>query len=532
MSDTSILGGALGLGNPAYDPDQAKGYLADLKKDTAKTEGEYNDVVAKRRERLGQMEDIVKQATQSLLQAREGRVNLPLLAAAAGMMAPTRTGGMGEALSNAGRAAVPALQAQREGDDRDIMQQTNLRTLPLTMGEAIDKDAQSQLATRSNAMLGQQLGINKGMLSAGVAGMKFGAKELNDLRKQAAQEARNEMMAAQRQGTQFEGDEATVLNKMTDVKYAQMFYAKYGKWPSQVMSGREDMPPSEIEKTLPKMPGVVGNTLLRKQAEAEAKAQMQAAQKNGTVYDADDATVMKNLTENRYAELYKQRFNTMPPGMTETPGVPRAIEKESKDDLKKAGEMRDAGNTANSSFNNLNALDFENTTQGVLAPVVEELGRWASSFGISGGAIDDLRKSSANITEFKKITAQTLQDIQNKAKGTQTEGDAKRIAEAMQRVTNSKEANQLIRGYLQSQNIAAMYAQDIGNEYIAGQRNRATGIDKHLNEQTRMPLTHTVNGKTITLYDAYVSMRAKNPAMPSDQAMRETVKLWKQGTGG
>jgi hypothetical protein len=258
---------------------------------------------------------------------------------------------------------------------------------------------------------------------------------------------------------------------------------------------------------------------------------MDTAKKNGTIYDGDDTAVMQALIEKRYNELHKERFGTPAPNAKETE-LPRAIEKESKDDLLKAKEMRDAGNSANSSFNNLNALDFENTTQGVLAPVVEEMARWASSFGISSEGVDKLIKSGANITEFKKITAQTLQDIQNKAKGTQTEGDAKRIAEAMQRVTNSKEANQLIRGYLQSQNIAAMYAQDIGNEYIAGQRNRSTGIDKHLNENTRMPLTHTVSGKTITLYDAYVHMLTTNPGMPKEQAMRETVKRWKQGTGG
>ncbi len=530
MTDLSSVGGALGLGNPTYEPAEAKGYLGDLKKQSTQADAEYNDVVAKRKERLGQMQGIVDEATKALLQAREGRVNLPLLAAGAAMMGPTRTGGLGEALGNAGRAGAGALQADREQENRDTLQQVNLKSLPLTMGEAIDKDTESQIAARRNALLGQQLGINRGMLSAQAAGAKVAVKDLNDLRKQASQEAKNEMMAATRAGTQYEGDEATVEKRMTDARFAQLFYAKYGKWPAQYMSGREDMDPKELEKTIPAMPPVVGNTILRKQAETEVRQQLQNAQKQGTIYMGDPAQVAKAMEENRYNELLKQRHPNL--GNAEPLPIPRAVEKESKDDLAKAAAMRDTGNAANESFNNLNATNFEGTTQGVMAPVVEELGRWASSFGLSGEGVDKLIKSSADITEFKKIAAQQLQTLQTIQKGTQTEGDAKRIAQAMQQVTNSKEANVLIRNFLQSQNIARMYAQDVGNEFISGQMNRATGIDKHLNEQTRMPLTHTVNGKTVSLYEMYNTVHQRNPELAGDKLMRETVRLWKQATGG
>lgn len=529
MSDTSILGGV--LGSPSYDPDQAKGYLGDLKKQSTQADAEYNDVVAKRKERLGQMQTIVDEATKALLQAREGRINLPLLAAGAAMMGPTRTGSFGESMSNAGKAAVPALQADREGADRNALQTANLKTIPLTMGEAIDKDTEGQIATRRNALLSQTMGINRGMLQAQAAGTKLAVKDLNDLRKQAAQNAKNYMMSAQKAGHQFEGDEATILQQMTEAEYAKLFNAKTGKWPSQFISGKEDMSPEEIAKTLPKMPVVTGNTTARKQAEAEAKAALANAKANGTIYDADDATVYQNMVERLYQDKLKE-LNISPKEAKEIPPLPRAIEKESKDDLKKAGELRDAGNTANANFNKLNSLDVEGTTQGVLAPVVEELGRWASSFGLTGGKLDELIRSSANITEFKKISAQMLQEIQSTQKGTQTEGDAKRIAEAMQKVTNSKEANKLIVGFLQSQNISNMYAQDIANEEIGRNKNRATGIDKFVNENARMPLTHVIDGKTITLYDAYANMRRSNPSMPSDKAMRETVRLWKQATGG
>lgn len=66
----------------------------------------------------------LKQAEARLmasLDKKPGGINLPLLAAAAGIMAPTRTGGFGEALSNAGQAALKPLQQQQQDEQaRDL----------------------------------------------------------------------------------------------------------------------------------------------------------------------------------------------------------------------------------------------------------------------------------------------------------------------------------------------------------------------------------------------------------------------------
>lgn len=485
MTDLTTAQGALSIDSPTitapeYDPKAAKGYLDELKTQGTKSQGAYDDTMAARKGRLADMQRIITQATESLAKAREGRISLPLLAAGSAMMMPSSTGGLGASLGAAGMAAAPLVARDREATDSNIMRTANLSTLPLTMGDTIDRDAAGQLATRINSNEGQQSGVVKGMLSAEatnnrmkqtaeiaekrlkqaaeLAGVRLSAKDLNDMRKQASTEAKNQMNAALKSGAIYEGDEATIEKQMTEALYAQMFFSKYGKYPGQMTSGTEE----------------TGNV----------------------------------------------------------PAMPKRIEKESKDDLAKVGEVRTAGNSANASFNQLNAVKWDDTTQGVLAPIVQELGRWASSFGIPGEDIKKLVNAGADVTEFKKITAQTLQDIQNKAKGTQTEGDAKRIAEAMQSVTNSKEANALIRNFLQSQNLSAMFAQDVANDYVAGQKNRATGIDKHINEQARMPLTHTVDGKVVSLYEAYQRMRAVNPKMNDNDAMKETVKTWKLATGG
>lgn len=66
--------------------------------------------------RQAQIESINR--AREILQASNDRVNLPLFAASTALMAPTRTGGFGDALANAGQAAMPAFQQQRknEGD--------------------------------------------------------------------------------------------------------------------------------------------------------------------------------------------------------------------------------------------------------------------------------------------------------------------------------------------------------------------------------------------------------------------------------
>lgn len=489
MTDLTTAQGALTMNLPSitapeYDPRAAKGYLDELKTKGAASQTSYDDTMAARKSRLADMQRIIEQATTSLAKAREGRINLPMLAAGSAMMMPSSTGGLGASLGAAGSAAAPIIARERQSLDDNIMRTANLQTLPLTMGDTIDSDASRQLSSRLGTNEAQQGNVVRGMLSAEATsnrmkqqveiaekrmkqaaelqGVRLSTKDLNEMRLLAGREAKNQMQATAKSGAVYEGDEATIERQITEALYAQMFFSKYGKYPEQMTSGKE-IPQEEIDKKLQ---------------------------------------------------------------------MPKRIEKESKDDLAKIGEVRTNGNSANASFTQLNAVKFDDTTQGVLAPVVQELGRWASSFGIPGEDVKKLVNAGANVVEFKKIAAQTLQDVQNRAKGTQTEGDAKRIAETMQQVTNPKEANLLIRNFLQSQNLVAMYQQDAANDYVAGQKNRATGIDKHLQETGRMPLTHTVDGKHVTLFETYQHMRAVNPKMSADTAMKETVKTWKLATGG
>lgn len=257
MSDISILGGALGLGaNPSYDPSEAKGYLTTLNREQTRTEGEYKDAVAQRRARVAQMQSVVDDATKALIEARVGRTNLPLMAAGAAMMAPTSTGGLGASLSNAGAAAVPAIERQRAGNDAHIKQLADLKSVPLTMGDGVDKDVAAQLATRANTLQQQSSAVQRGVLTAQTAGMKAVQKEANELRKQAAQEAKNQIAASLRSGATYEGDDGAVERQLTESIYAQLFHQRHGVWPGQAGLGR-DASPEEVEKMVPKLPRLI-----------------------------------------------------------------------------------------------------------------------------------------------------------------------------------------------------------------------------------------------------------------------------------
>ena len=89
--------------------------------------------------------DRASQRIEEMQQAREasrnGGVNLPLLAAAGAMLAPTKTGGFGESLSNSIGAAVPLAQK-----DRALEEQTQMRMAQQEWNAAVKK---AELADRS-----------------------------------------------------------------------------------------------------------------------------------------------------------------------------------------------------------------------------------------------------------------------------------------------------------------------------------------------------------------------------------------------
>jgi hypothetical protein len=525
MSDTSILGGVLGLGsNVSYDPEAAKGYLTQIeqrKADTdrkfeeaqsrrrgavgeakgylkeqegraTKLEGNYDDLVAQRRATVANMQKVVEEATRALLQTRENRVNLPLLAAGSAMMMPTSTGGLGASLGQAGMSAAPFISADRKSNDENIMRMANLKSIPLTMGEAIDrdvgsdisgrlgraetarektmqsvlamndsidKDTAAQLAQRGNVLEQQQGAVTRGVMTAQTTGMKQVQKDLNDLRKQAANEAKNRMAIALRDGSTYEGDDAETEGQLTEALYQQLFKQKYGVWPAQANTGK-DATPEEIEKSVPKMP--------------------------------------------------------------------RSIPKETKQERDTYTAISSLGST---SEGQLSALEFAQSDRpqvpGMLAGPALWASRLAEVVGLDGDWGKQIADAGTDVGKMKAIVQGFVLKMQTEQKGVQTEGDAKRMAEAIANVTNTEGLNKLMFSWMRSQALGAKYAADQADAYVKGNKGRASGINAHMNEKGRVPLVRSgPGGGKVTLWDYVQAYTARNPEMKREEAEKKAIEMW------
>ncbi len=508
MTDLSLLGGALGLGTqPSFDPGEAKGYLTELKSQGDKSRGEltrrraategelsrdktalesgYDDTVARRRAVVGNMQSIVDEATKALLEARQNRSSLPMLAAGSAMMMPSSTGGLGASLGAAGLTAAPYIAADRKSADEDIMRRANLRSLPLTMGDSLESDiGRTQAARLANTEAGQdahrklietglqqdvntnqtqQGAVVRGMLTANATGMKAVQKEMTDMRKQAGLEAKNRMAAAIRDGTTYEGDNAEVEGKLTEAIYAQMFKDRYGVWPAQHAAGiaGKELSPAQLETGVPKMP--------------------------------------------------------------------RSVPKETKQERDTYTSIANLGNTAE---NNLSSLDFAQPPPGQQVPgMMSGPALWASrlaeAVGLEGDWGKKIAEAGTSVGAQQAIMRNFVLTMQQQQKGVQTEGDAKRMSEAIVNTTNTEQLNKLMYSWMRSQALSAQWQADVADSYVKANKNRASGINEHMNQHGRLPLVRPgPNGAKVTLSDYVDGFTKQHPDLKRDEAQKQAIEMW------
>lgn len=116
-----------------------------------------NDATSQRKEALSSKLAAIQRATErltALSPTGPGRVNTPLLAAASGFLAPTRTGSIGESIGAAGRAALPAIEQQRQQEAQYEDKNTQLQLLAEQAKESGSKLDYEDLVNRLN--LGQK----------------------------------------------------------------------------------------------------------------------------------------------------------------------------------------------------------------------------------------------------------------------------------------------------------------------------------------------------------------------------------------
>jgi hypothetical protein len=128
--------------------------------------GRFQDLADSRDKAAQQKMAAIERAMTNLQNVgQQQTVNLPLLAAAAGMLAPTRTGGFGESVGNAMREAVPALGQQRQMVQERALQQARLGieegSIPSELSQEQMQDYLKQL------QVGEQYGQTGARLQSG-----------------------------------------------------------------------------------------------------------------------------------------------------------------------------------------------------------------------------------------------------------------------------------------------------------------------------------------------------------------------------
>jgi hypothetical protein len=151
----------LGMGG---DPAYAKN-LQDISTELSGTPGtdsgplaQFQALKAERDKAAGDKMAAINRAMGILQASGQRTINAPLLAAGAAMMAPTRTGSIGEALSNAGAAAVPRIEQEREMDRTNAV---DLGRLAIAGGEVpMQQEQQDEADFLARQRLAEEYGMH------------------------------------------------------------------------------------------------------------------------------------------------------------------------------------------------------------------------------------------------------------------------------------------------------------------------------------------------------------------------------------
>lgn len=127
----------------------------------------------------------IQNAINILQASQRGQINLPLLAAAGAIGAPTHTGGFSEALSNATAAATPVIEQQRVRDLEAARLQGGLGV------DSADVDVANNAAAQADFERRVQLANQAHSTAAIVGGRNYATDERGDAAKLRAQTAQN-----------------------------------------------------------------------------------------------------------------------------------------------------------------------------------------------------------------------------------------------------------------------------------------------------------------------------------------------------
>lgn len=500
-------------------------------------------------------------AARDRLSADPPNPGAALLAAASGLLSPTRTGALAESLGQGAKAAGPALQEYLRAGERRRGQDQELGIAEADVEVADADRAYQELQQRL------QLGAQLTGRADNLGERRLAREDRTQARKDALEDRKlaRESLNVYRQGmlaartgaagkptykvvpkvglVKIDGDsveviaEAPTADPMTDpalrLKIGNMI--KNAPW----FKERNYRTSEEAAQAANKfIDAFIGGTLdLTTGPSAQPQSALSGAKPLKLVseeFDLDDSVPQ--------ADPNRQNLPS-----SDLPPMPnKALEKGRGSEMQFTGkdlagwskEVAEEGAAAIATNDQIDAVRALKAPTGKLAPLKETFGQWMDAVKLDGPfrkAVNDAN----NITAFKSIISDQVLQKQLLQKGTQTEGDAKRLFATLAQVTNPEEANELILRYMkatnfsagQRQRFAADWSKSVGKGSMFNEDGTSNARSAWLDYRGSLPLVgQDPNGKTIFLNEYLDSVKQANPDNPGWQ--KEALRRWKARFGG
>lgn len=175
---------------------------------------------------------------------------------------------------------------------------------------------------------------------------------------------------------------------------------------------------------------------------------------------------------------------------------------------------------------------------GRLAPAKEFIGQWADQLNL-GESFKRSIKEANDLTAFNAIVSRQLQSLQTVQKGVQTEGDAKRFKEALGKATSPEAANELIWRQMKAVNYSAAQQQRFVDHWqrnsdggsLFGPGGNTNARSAWLDYRQKLPLVgQGKDGSVIFLNEYLEQARKLNPDEPGWE--KKAYRSWQTRFGG
>lgn len=458
---------------------------------------------------LGRKIEAIERATARLTAldpSGPGTVNLPLLAAASGFLAPTRTGSFGESLSQASRAALPALTEARKLESDRQAKFSELDIAKAAADEATADLSYKDLLTRIG--LGQKISASASTAEA---------RRQQALMRAAAQgrpqfkvvsgvglvriqpDGGHEVVVASRDPAT---DPKTYLAAMRLVQNITKDYEFSS--PTERTEYENKLVQSFVNSGMPIDPVAIRSDIAKKQPKLSPAAS--PAGKEGAAMAPAEGSA---------AAVVPPPSPQVPSATSEiaapaTPAEPRRITEYEKAAGKKEGEIdaklaseeasaaRTSADAALSVIGTIDGVRAINAPTGRLGPAKQALGSWAEALGLP---MPKTIAAANDLTAFNAIATNVVLSKQMEQKGVQTESDAQRMRETFAGIKNPMEANELIMRFSAAQAKRSIDMSRFMEDYKASKGTyigAKSAWQKHI---TEVPMVRLVKGKPMFFHE-------------------------------